>query len=109
MNSKIIGLMFVASLFFLEAVAGEAASSDLEAKVSELEAKVAQLEELVSNTGNSLETICGAIDGRRNHCCVNAAKNKLFCADTNLAAVFGINTSNGPKTCDISGNSMMCA
>ena len=78
--------------------------------MAELEAKVAQSDELVGNTGVSLEGICGFLDGRGNHCCVNSEKNKLYCASSgHVARMFGIDTSNGPGTCDTTNNSFMCS
>ena len=86
------------------------ASDELEARLAELEAKVAQLDEMVGNTGVSLEGICGVLDVRGNHCCVNGEKNKLYCASSgHVATMFGIDTSNGPGTCDTTNNSMMCS
>ena len=86
------------------------ASDELEARLAELEAKVAQLDKMVGNTGISLEGICGFLDRRGNHCCVNGEKNKLYCASSGyIARVFGIDTSNGPGTCDTTNNSIMCS
>ena len=85
------------------------ASDDLEARLAELEAKVDHLDELVGNTGLSLEGLCEALDGRGNHCCVNGEKNKLFCASEHSAKKLGINTSNGPDTCDRTNKSYMCS
>ena len=85
------------------------ASNELEARLAELEAKVAQLDEMALNTGVSLEGICGFLDGKGNHCCVNSEKNKLYCASSGKTArMFGIDTSNGSGTCDTTNNSIMC-
>ena len=81
--------------------------SDLD--ISALEERLSALELLASHTGNSLEGICNAIDTDTYHCCVNNVDNKMYCAQTALASVLGIDVSNGANTCDTSNNAAVCA
>ena len=73
------------------------------------------METLASNTGSSLAGICNSIDGttatdgETYHCCVNEEENKMYCAETALAAVLQINTANGANVCDTSDNAPICA
>lgn len=73
---------------------------DLGKKMVDAEKKLATLEKMAANTGTSLKSFCSAIDSADYHCCVNGEINKMNCATTTFASVFGISTSNGPNTCD---------
>ena len=85
---------------------------------TDLEARVAAVEKLADNTGESLAGICEAIDGIQStssdpvsepfQCCVNREDNKMFCATSTIADAIGINTSNGPNTCDTSNTATFC-
>ena len=83
---------------------------------TDLEARVAAVEKLAENTGESLAGICEAIDGVQAtssgtdtfQCCVNRENNKMFCATSKIADAIGINTSNGPNSCDTSNTANFC-